>query len=399
MKNFLLPVLLSGTMVLTAQTDPTEAFLERFILVEDGGTIDLPAGHFDLTATLWLDGKSDVTIRGAGMDQTILNFADQTQGAEGIKVTNARNITIEDLTTENSKGDLIKTQKVDGITFRRVKTRWTGKPSKRNGAYGLYPVQCARVRIEHCVAHGASDAGIYVGQSDDIVVRNSVAYENVAGIEIENSTNAVVHDCEAYGNTGGILVFDLPGLIKKNGGNVKVYDNYVHHNNHKNFAPRGNTVGMIPPGTGVLILAASDVEVFRNRIEQNRSFSMGITSYHITETPITDDAYDPWTYNVSVHDNVFVREGMKPTLRSKLGLLLRMKYKRDVPHIIYDGIVNAAHLDANGARLPGYEICIGENENGTFGNLDADDGFADLNRDVGPFRCAGVAPTMLSKSR
>ena len=111
----LLSFLLSVNLI--AQTDPTEAFLERFILVEDGGTIELPAGHFDLTATLWLDGKSDVTIRGAGMDQTILNFADQTQGAEGIKVTNARNIIIEDLTTENSKGDLIKTQ------------RWTALPS------------------------------------------------------------------------------------------------------------------------------------------------------------------------------------------------------------------------------------------------------------------------------
>ena len=372
---------------LTAQTHIQENLQEQFILAENGSTIDLPEGRFDIGATLWLDGKKDITIRGAGMDKTILNFRDQTQGAEGIKVTNSRNIVLEDLTTENSRGDLIKTQKVDGITFRRVRTRWTGKPSKKNGAYGLYPVQCERVLIEECVAHGASDAGIYVGQSNQIVVRNSVAYENVAGIEIENSTMVDVYGNEAYDNTGGILVFDLPGLIQKNGGNVRVYDNHIHHNNHKNFAPKGNTVGLVPPGTGVLILAASGVEVFRNRIEQNRSFSLGITSYHITENEITDEDYDPWTYDVYIHDNSFQREKMKPTLRSKLGLLLRLKYKKEVPHIIYDGIVNEEHLDASGNRRAGYEICIRENENGTFGNLDAANGFEGLNRDVMPFRC------------
>ena len=47
--------------------------------------------------------------------------------------------------------------------------------------------------IEHCIAIGASDAGIYVGQSNNIIVRNCEAFQNVAGIEIENSIKADVH--------------------------------------------------------------------------------------------------------------------------------------------------------------------------------------------------------------
>ena len=42
-------------------------------------------------------------------------------------------------------------------------------------------------KIEHCIAIGASDAGIYVGQSNNIIVRNCEVFQNVAGIEIENS--------------------------------------------------------------------------------------------------------------------------------------------------------------------------------------------------------------------
>jgi hypothetical protein len=42
-------------------------------------------------------------------------------------------------------------------------------------------VQCENVLIDSCVAIGASDAGIYVGQSKFIEVKNSKAYHNVAG--------------------------------------------------------------------------------------------------------------------------------------------------------------------------------------------------------------------------
>jgi parallel beta-helix repeat protein len=76
-------------------------------------------------------------------------------------------------------------------------------------------------------AVGASDAGIYVGQSKHIIVRNSKAYQNVAGIEIENSWYADVYENEAFNNTGGILVFDLPDLIQKEGGYVAFFKNKI----------------------------------------------------------------------------------------------------------------------------------------------------------------------------
>src|SRR5690606_11943798 len=150
-------------------------FQTQFIEVENNQVIELPEGVFQLSGTLSMDGKHGVTIRGKGMSKTILDFSNQVSGDEGIRVTNGSNIVIEDLTVQNTRGDGIKTQLVDGIEFIRTKAEWTRGPNSKNGGYGLYPVQCQRVLVDSCIARGASDAGIYVGQSHHIIVRNSIA--------------------------------------------------------------------------------------------------------------------------------------------------------------------------------------------------------------------------------
>ena len=104
-----------------------------------------------------------------------------------------------------------------------LRTEWTGGPKSTNGAYGFYPVESEDVLIDGCVAIGASDAGIYVGQSKNIIVRNSIAQYNVAGIEIENSYYADVYDNLASHNTGGILIFDLPDLPQQGGHHIRVF--------------------------------------------------------------------------------------------------------------------------------------------------------------------------------
>jgi len=372
---------------LLGQEDVEKSLQRSFIMAEDGETIKIAAGTYSLKGSLWMDGKKNITIKGQGMDKTILSFSDQSEGAEGIKITHATNITIEDLTIQDAKGDAIKTQEVEGITFRRVKTEWTGKPNKKNGAYGLYPVQCNNVLIEYCEAIGASDAGIYVGQSNEIIVRYCRAYQNVAGIEIENSTNADVYENEATQNTGGILVFDLPGLVQKKGGQVRVFNNKIIENNYKNFAPKGNMVAIVPPGTGVMILATSNVEVFGNEIINHKTIGTSIASYYMTELPIDDEAYDPYPTRIYIHDNTFEREKRWPTLKGKFGKLLWWKFGRNVPSILYDGILNEELVQESGSYKQKDQICIANNKGATFVNLDAANGFKNLNTDISSYNC------------
>ncbi len=371
-------------------------------MADNGSTIDLDEGTFTFTGSLSLEDKKRIVIRGKGIDKTILSFKGQTDGAEGLRISNAEEIVIENLTIQDTKGDGIKTMNVKGITFRNVKVEWTGPPKAENGGYGLYPVQCDNVLIDGCTAIGASDAGIYVGQSRGIVVKNSKAYHNVAGIEIENSRNADVFDNESYENTGGVLVFDLPDLVQKQGGNVRVFNNYIHDNNFPNFAPEGNIVASVSDGTGLLILAANGVEVFGNRFIRNQSVNTGIISYLITERPITDKAYYPFSTAVSIHDNVYERTPGPASSRGRYGKIFSaiLKPGQDVPHILYDGISDPATLDKNGNPLPDRRICIRNNKNQSIVNLDAGRNFKNVSLDAAPFDCQ-LAPlkTMSGNSR
>lgn len=359
-----------------AQADKQKNIQTRMIMASDDDTIYLDDGIVHLTGTLSLEGKRNLVIKGKGMDKTILSFKGQTTGAEGIRISNASNIRLEDFSVEDAKGDGIKAMNVNGIIFKNIRAAWTGKPDKRNGSYALYPVMCNDVLIEGCIARGASDAGIYVGQSTNIIVRNSEAYENVAGIEIENSLYSEVYGNRATNNAGGILVFDLPDLSIKKGGYCKVYDNIVEHNNHVNFAPRGNIVAKVPLGTGVLLLAANHVDVYKNKIINNKTVQTGIISYYLTENPIQDTAYYPYPTAISIHDNIYEKKPGRATMKGRMGKLFRMKLKfgRHVPDIIYDGIVDEKILvNGNYSEKDAIQIC--SNGNANWVNIDAGNDF------------------------
>ena len=372
-----------------SQADFEKNLQKRLILAEDGATIEIEAGRFSLTKSLSLEGKKNITLRGKGMDKTILSFKGQTQGAEGIKVSNCENIVIEDMTTEDSKGDLIKTMQVKGITFRRVKTAWTGGPKSTNGSYGLYPVLCENVLIDSCIAIGASDAGIYVGQSKHIIVRNSAAYQNVAGIEIENSLYADVYNNKAIGNTGGILVFDLPDLVQKKGGHVRVHHNLVKDNNLANFAPKGNIVGNVPKGTGMMVLATSNVELFENQIINHATIGVAIISYFMTENEIKDKEYDPYPTTVAVHHNTFERKPRRVPMDSRFGKMYRfvLRFGRNVPAVVFDGILNPKKVGPDGKYPLHYSICVRENVNQSTAFLDAGNNFKGLKQGKDLFDC------------
>ncbi len=350
---------------------------------KSGTTIALPAGTFHLEGSLSLSAEK-VTLRGAGMDKTILSFKGQKSGAEGLTVS-GNDFIIEDMSIQDTKGDALKITKVRGVTIRRFKAEWTGGPNEKNGAYGLYPVQCENVLIEDSVAIGASDAGIYVGQSKNIVVRRNRAEYNVAGIEIENSTFADVYDNVATNNTGGILVFDLPDLPVQGGKNTRVFNNRVHDNNTDNFAPAGNIVALVPTGTGVMVMANDNIEIFKNEIRGHATANMTIVSYLVTEKPIKDKNYDPYPEGIYVHDNTFADGGKDP--QGLLVKILSLKLGTPFPDILYDGIVDQKKTK-DGQLTGDQRICIKDNGQATFANIDAGNTFKNIDRDITRHACA-----------
>lgn len=321
---------------------------EALILAAPGDVVELGAGRFVLTDGLSLDVKG-VTVRGAGMESTVLDFTGQKGAGEGLLVTSDE-VTLRDFAVENTKGDGIKSKGADNIVYYRVRVAWTGGPKETNGAYGIYPVESTGVLIDGCKVSGASDAGIYVGQSKDITVRYSLAEHNVAGIEIENSRNAIVHGNLATRNTGGILVFDLPNLPVMGGGNTVVEGNLVVDNDTPNFAPKGNIVASVPRGTGVMIMANELVAVRGNVLANNPTAQVVVVSY---PNAFTDKRYNPYPRRIVVGPNQVVGGGTDPQLPG--GDQLKAAFGGALPPVLWDGLGGADALIA-GERLTGLSL-------------------------------------------
>ena len=374
--------------VILCDSNVYKSIQEKFILAQPGDTIYLPKGKVNIERSLWGDNLNNVLISGYGIDSTILSFDNQIEGAEGIKIINSSNVTLKNFTIENSKGDLIKVEDTNGINFINIKAQWTGGPLEINGSYALYPVKSKNVLIDSCIAIGASDAGIYVGQSENIIVKNSEAFYNVAGIEIENSIFADVFNNYAHDNSGGILIFDLPDLLVKRGGDVRVFNNRVINNNISNFAPEGNIVAKVPAGTGIMILATSNVEIFDNYISNNKTANTSIVSYFITEEEISDSLYYPYPTSIYLYDNSYYRDKQFPSFSFKqpIGFLLAYNFWRNVPDIIYDGITDTNIIQNNFVKDE-YRICIKNNKNADFVNLDLGNNFNNMSQDLAPYDC------------
>jgi parallel beta-helix repeat protein len=340
-----------------------DAVQRALIEAAPGSTVCFAAGTFSFTDELSLS-VPNVTLRGAADGATVLDFSMQTVGANGLLIgPEADGAVVEDLVVENTPGDGIRADGVDGITFTRVDVRWDA-PSGTNGAYGLYPVSCTDVLIDDCEVSGARDAGIYVGQSSNIIVRNSRAHENVAGIEIENSENAEVFGNTATNNTGGILIFDLPGLPAGNGGGVLVHDNMVVDNNHDNFAEPGTIVSFVPVGTGVMLLTTDRVEIRDNEIRDNQGTGIMIVSWLTVDALIggapPEPTFDEWPETLYVHGNTFTNNGTMPTG------LFKMFGRPMLEDILWDGVIDPKK-DNSDMSL---SLCIQDNGSATFRNFD-----------------------------
>ncbi|QDG53230.1 hypothetical protein FIV42_21510 [Persicimonas caeni] len=303
----------------------------------EGDVICLGDGTYNLTEQLTLNASnvSNIEIRGQSQDGTILDFDGQDGGANGILVDGIDDIRVADLTIKNTAGDGIKIQNGDGVEMVNLTVTWDGGPNTSNGAYGVYPVLNQNVLVEGCDVSYASDAGIYVGQSNTVIARNNVAYGNVAGLEIENTTNAEVHDNHLYENTGGLLIFNLPGLQVKEGGNNIVRDNLIENNNQVNFAEAGTIVSLVPQGVGLLLLATDNNEIYNNEVKDNQSIGLGIASYFITGEDIEDPEYDPFSESNFIHDNTFENNGYQP-----VELAAALNGGNPVPSMLVDGVFN-----------------------------------------------------------
>ncbi|MFL5399530.1 MAG: NosD domain-containing protein [Myxococcales bacterium] len=148
-----------------------------------------------------------------------------------------------------------------------------------NHVYGLFPVLSEDGLVAGNVVRGSDkDAGIYVGQSDRVVIAGNFAEDNLLGLEVENSRDCSVLGNELTGNTLGIIVDILPGIIRLTQERTLVAANRVHDNNRENTAEPDDIIAVLPSGIGVLLSGADTTRVTLNDVHGNQFAGIAVVS-------------------------------------------------------------------------------------------------------------------------
>mgnify|MGYP005844972827 CR=1 FL=1 len=254
--------------------------------------------------TVYVD-QPNITIRGLGDADERVWLDGQNLLSDGFN-TSGNQFTLENIGIRNYVGNGVITTGARGVVYRDLMIVNTG-------LYGVYPVEVTDVLIERLTVTGIRDAAIYVGQSRaPIIVRENVVFGNVTGIEIENSVGAEVYDNHVYNNTGGILVFLLPNNPSRVACCTRIYNNLIESNNHPNFGDPNSVVGLVPPGTGMLILSADSTEVFGNTFRDNMTGGIGVTSLYMMFGRDTVFDLGALPEHNWIHDNIYENNGYDP---------------------------------------------------------------------------------------
>lgn len=267
-----------------------------------GDTIEIPYGRYHERVVVDL---SDITLLGVPNEAGEYPILDgENRLSEGV-IASGNNFEVGNLHVRNYTDNGVLVEGVTGVHFHDLLVEFTG-------TYGVYPVKSTDVLVERVEVTGVDDAGIYAGQSENVVVRDSVAYGNVLGIELENTLNGEVYDNHVYDNTLGILIVILPQLTSKISSGTLIRDNLIEDNNHENFAGSG-FARFAPSGTGILLLGTDHVEVTQNTLRDNAT--VGVAVYSLTRSGVFDvNELDigPLPEDVYVHDNEYANNGYAP---------------------------------------------------------------------------------------
>ena len=296
------------SQTITVQVDETiQAAVDR---AHSGDTVLIPPGTYHERVVVDISG---LTLHGVpGPDGAWPTLDGLGVLPDGV-ISSGNDFELGFLRVVNFVSNAVLVEGVTGVYLHDIY-------AENTGIYGLYPVQCTDVLIERVEVTGVKDAGIYVGQSEDVIARDNEVYGNVIGIEMENTVGAEVYGNYAHGNTLAISIVLLPQLTSKVSLNTRVYDNRVEDNNLPNFALPGTAASILPSGSGIAVLSADNVEVFNNTIRDHKTAGLGI--FHI------GIGFEPERINVPanpennfIHDNILENNGYAPdALIADLGI-------------------------------------------------------------------------------
>ena len=294
----------------TVVVGPNETLQEAADRAGPGDTIQVPYKVYKESMVIdWSDIKL-IGVPNDKVDDAVIDV--ENKRADGV-IASGNNFEMANFSVMNYTSNGVLVEGATGVHLHDMYIENTG-------VYGVYPVRSTNVLIERIKATKMNDAAIYAGKSKNVIIRDTETYGNVIGVELENTVNGEVYNNHAHDNTVGIFIDLLPQLPSKVSLNTKVHDNISENNNGKNFAKPGASQALIPPGTGMLILAADQVEVYNNTIRGNKTG--GLAVFNLTIGFATEEIdVGPNPEHIYAHGNTYDHNGFDadPFVKNMLG--------------------------------------------------------------------------------
>lgn len=289
----------------------TTTIQEAVNTASSGDTILVPRGIYRENVVVNKSGLTIVGNRNAILDGEGLSGTIGIRVAPPTPTTRLNGFRLEGLT--------IKNYALHGVFLARVDNyQIVGGIYEDNEEYGIFPVRSTNGLVEQNQTSGSEDSGIYIGQSDSIIIRRNVCFDNTTGIEIENSTHVEASDNLVKNNSAGISVFALPGLSIPAVEDVLLEGNTIFQNNRQNLiADPTEILSRLPAGTGILIIAGDRVEVTNNRVLNNDTTGIAVVRLP-PDLAALDPRVDPFPDMNLITNNVVLRNGTNPDPRALL---------------------------------------------------------------------------------
>ncbi len=301
--------------------DAQDQLLRAFFFVQEGDTIELCAGEFELTAEMPLHDKRGITLKGAGKDNTILNFANSNQ-AWGISGTRTRGFTLQGLTVKDAPSVGIMIIHAEQFTLRDVRVMWTGYDTctpregapnscTENGEVGMVVELSRDILVEDSDFFGGVQFGLGFINPKNLRVRNINTRHNLIGLLLDDARRVYVSDSVIEANTVGIVAANLIEFLPDSA-KVVLDGNTIRANNTPNFAATGGINNAFPNGIGILLLAADQYEVMNNEFLDNNSTAIVMLNWGLLDPSEDNTKFDFYPEGINIHDNLFRDNGGDP---------------------------------------------------------------------------------------
>jgi nitrous oxidase accessory protein NosD len=159
--------------------------------------------------------------------------------------------------------------------------------STDNGEYAIFPVASRHGRLSRSEgARTRSDACLYVGEDEDVVVDHNLSTDCQIGFEIENSKHIVLRHNVARANSAGIIIDVINDRLTTECSDNRVEHNRFEANNRPSSALPGDDTADLQPGIGIIVAGADRTTIRRNIIQGNALAGLTVVDFCLTRADV-----------------------------------------------------------------------------------------------------------------